>query len=69
MHQYMLEPTIWKADFSERALVVLMGNKLNISQQCVLVIKKAKNILGSLSNGVDSRWGGVIPPLTTGETP
>lgn len=46
-----------------------MGNKLNMSQQCVLVIKKAKSILGSLSNSVDSRWRGVILPLTTGKTP
>lgn len=47
MTQYRLGVTSKKA---EKDLGVLVGNKLNMNQQCAIKAKKTKHILGYISN-------------------
>ena len=48
----------------ERELQVLVGSKLNMSQQCALAAKKGNSILGCIRSSVASRSREVILPLS-----
>ncbi|KAJ7399366.1 rna-directed dna polymerase from mobile element jockey-like [Pitangus sulphuratus] len=54
-HQYSLGANLLESSSMEKDLGVLMDNKLSISQQCVLVAKKASGILGCIRKSMASR--------------
>ncbi|KFV81308.1 hypothetical protein N308_01259, partial [Struthio camelus australis] len=63
MHQDRLGVDLLQSGSAEKDLGVLVDNKLNMSQQCALVAKKAHGMLGCIRQSVASRSREVILPL------
>jgi len=63
-HQYRLGADLLESSSAERDLGVLVNDKLAMSQQCALVVKKANGILGCIKEECGQEVeGGSPPPL------
>ncbi|RMC12613.1 hypothetical protein DUI87_10136 [Hirundo rustica rustica] len=62
-HQYRLGNNLLESNSVEKDLGVLVDSKPSMSQQCVLVAKKANGILGCIRKSIASSSGEVILPL------
>jgi len=63
MHQYRLGADLLERVSAEKDLGVLVDNKLTMSQQCALVVKKGNGIPGFIKKGVASRSRHFLLPL------
>ena len=62
-YQYRLEDDLLERSSEEKDLGVLVDDRLVMSQQCALVVKKANRILWYIKRSVVSRSREVILPL------
>ena len=60
MHRYRLGVGLLESSCAEKDLGALVDRKLNMCQQCALVVKKADGILGCIQRSVASRLRGAI---------
>ncbi|CAM4539277.1 unnamed protein product [Lepidochelys kempii] len=63
MHRYRLGTKWLSSSSAEKDLGVTVDEKLDMSQQCAFVAKKANGILGCICRGIASRSRDVIVPL------
>ncbi|CAM5156463.1 unnamed protein product [Natator depressus] len=63
MHRYRLGTEWFSSSSAEKDQGVTVDKKLDMSQQCALVAKKANGILGCISRGIAIRSRDVIVPL------
>jgi len=65
MHQYRLGADLLETSSVQRALGVLVDDRLTMSQQCALTAKKANGIVGCIRRSVASRSREDLLPLYT----
>ncbi|KAK4824596.1 LOW QUALITY PROTEIN: hypothetical protein QYF61_016841, partial [Mycteria americana] len=68
MNQYILEVNHLESSTAEKDPEIWVNSKMNMSQQRVLVAKKANGVLGCMSKSIASRLREVVLSLSAGHT-